>query len=104
MDEFTITVNIADRNYRIRIQRDNEEMIRNAAKMLNTSVQNYAKNYAYSDKQDLLALAALQFASEVDRLNRSIKSEESILHGRLAAIDAEIDNKLEQYRQFFDKI
>ncbi|MBN1340559.1 MAG: cell division protein ZapA, partial [Bacteroidales bacterium] len=63
MDDFTITVSIADRSYRIKIQRDKEELIRYAAKSVNTSVQKYAENYAYSDKQDLLALTALEFAS-----------------------------------------
>lgn len=65
MNEQTISVVIADRSYRLTIQGDQEAFIREAAKSINLKVKNYADQYAYRDRQDLLAMVALQLASEV---------------------------------------
>ncbi|MCB0805409.1 MAG: cell division protein ZapA [Bacteroidales bacterium] len=62
MDELTISVVIADRSYRLTVKRDEEEMTRKAAGDINKKVKNYAQNFAYNDKQDLLAMVALENA------------------------------------------
>jgi cell division protein ZapA len=64
MDELVITVNIADRPYRLTIARSEEEQIREACKLINDRIKNYAELYAFKDKQDLLAMSVLQFATE----------------------------------------
>lgn len=96
MDDFTITVSIADRSYRIKIQRDKEELIRYAAKSVNTSVQKYAENYAYSDKQDLLALTALEFASGLKGKESEFAEQEAGIAVRLKKLEDEITGKLGQ--------
>ena len=63
MEEFTISVNIADRPYRLTIKREEEEVIRKAANKINDKVKNYSANYAFNDKQDLLAMVALEEAT-----------------------------------------
>lgn len=63
MEEFTISVNIADRPYRLTIKREEEEVIRKAANKINEKVKNYSANYAFNDKQDLLAMVALEEAT-----------------------------------------
>jgi cell division protein ZapA len=63
MKEFTISVNIADRPYRLTIKREEEEVIRKAANKINDKVKNYSANYAFNDKQDLLAMVALEEAT-----------------------------------------
>ncbi len=60
MEEFTITVKIGGRSYRLKVNRDEEAGIRNAADEINKSVKAYADNIAYKDEQDLLALVALE--------------------------------------------
>lgn len=64
MDELVITVNIADRPYRLTIARNEEEQIREACKLINDRIKKYAELYAFKDKQDLLAMSVLQFATE----------------------------------------
>lgn len=59
MEEFTISVNIADRPYRLTIKREEEEVIRKAANKINDTLKNYSENYAFNDRQDLLAMVAL---------------------------------------------
>ncbi len=62
-DELPITITIAGRPYRLTIARDEEETIRKAAKHIEGQISHYAGNYRYSDKQDLLAMVALHFAT-----------------------------------------
>jgi cell division protein ZapA len=62
MDEkLSIRVNIADRYYPLKIEKEDEEKIRKAAKLINDKVFQYKTKYADKDIQDFLAMAALQF-------------------------------------------
>lgn len=90
MDEFTISVNIADRTYRIKINRENEEGLRNAVKSVNQAVKDYARNYAYTDKQDLLAMVSLEYAAEVNKLYGERNRSEKQLKEKLQDIDGKI--------------
>ena len=64
-DKLSIKVNVADRYYPLKIDRKDEEKIRNAAKMINEKVLQYRQKYADKDIQDFLAMAALQFVTKV---------------------------------------
>lgn len=61
--EFSISVIIADRPYRLKVTEDQEEKVRIAAKLINHTMKELSGVYHYRDKQDLLAMAALQVAS-----------------------------------------
>jgi cell division protein ZapA len=63
-DELGVTIQIAGRPYRLLLKRDEEESIRKAAKLVNEQINLYANTYSYNDKQDLLAMAALHFATD----------------------------------------
>lgn len=65
MSELSIKLNIAGRIYPLTIQRDEEESIRKAAKHIENSVKSFQENYAVRDKQDLLAMTALQLATQL---------------------------------------
>ena len=62
-DELPITITIAGRPYRLTINRNEEETIRKAAKHIEGQISHYAGNFKYSDKQDLLAMVVLHFAT-----------------------------------------
>jgi len=62
-DELPITITIEGRPYKLTISRNEEETIRKAAKHIEGQISHYAKNYRYNDKQDLLAMVALHFAT-----------------------------------------
>jgi cell division protein ZapA (FtsZ GTPase activity inhibitor) len=62
-DELPITITIAGRPYRLTISRNEEETIRKAAKHIEGQISHYAGNFKYSDKQDLLAMVVLHFAT-----------------------------------------
>ena len=68
MDEsLKIKVTIAGRAYPIKVRNENEEEgMRKAANKINDLVTKFEKNYSVSDKQDVLAMCALQFASHIE--------------------------------------
>jgi cell division protein ZapA len=70
-----IKVNIADRVYPLTIKREEEEMIRRAVKMINDTVKSFQEKYAVKDKQDVLAMCALQWASQLEKLKAHDKQE-----------------------------
>lgn len=63
MSEISIKVQIAGRKYPLTVQAAEEPAIRQAEKAVGESIAFFQKNYAVKDKQDLLAMAALQLAS-----------------------------------------
>jgi cell division protein ZapA (FtsZ GTPase activity inhibitor) len=64
-DKLSIRVNVAERFYPLRIERQDEERIRLAARLINEKVSQYKERYADKDVQDFLAMAALQYVIKV---------------------------------------
>jgi cell division protein ZapA (FtsZ GTPase activity inhibitor) len=60
-DKLSIRVNVADRFYPLKVEKNDEEKIRRAAKMINDKVLMYKQRYVDKDTQDFLAMSALQF-------------------------------------------
>jgi len=61
-----INIVIAGRTYPLSVNNTQEEEgMRKAAASINDLIAKYEQNYAVSDKQDVLAMCALQFASKV---------------------------------------
>lgn len=66
MDEkLKIRISIADRVYPLTVTSETqEESLREAAKKIDAMIKQYEENYAVRDKQDVLAMCALQFATQ----------------------------------------
>lgn len=63
-DKLKIKVTIGDRVYPLTIKSEGEEEgIRKAVKKINDLIKKFEENYEVRDKQDVLAMCALQFAS-----------------------------------------
>jgi cell division protein ZapA len=60
-DKLSIRVNVADRYYPLKVERENEERIRKAARLINEKVLQYKQKYSDKDVQDFLAMASLQY-------------------------------------------
>jgi cell division protein ZapA (FtsZ GTPase activity inhibitor) len=94
MEEFSITVTIADRIYRLTIERKEEEVVRKAARLINEKISEYAKSYAFKDKQDLLAMVALQFTNSLMSQETSSISENEMMTKKLIAIEGFLDEQI----------
>ena len=64
-DKLTIRININERFYPLKIDVEEEEKIRKAAKNINTLIAKYRDVFKDKDGQDLLAMVALQFGKKV---------------------------------------
>ncbi len=94
MSSLKITVNIADREYRLNIDRNKEEEIRNVLSKINESLRKYAENFEFKDKQDLLAMVVLQNAIRNDELEQEVEFQQKQLTGKLEEIDRLLTEKL----------
>ena len=93
-DKLSIKVSIAGRIYPVTIERSEEENVRKAVKAINEKVSDYEKNFDIKDRQDLLAMASLNFASKsVELEHNSHKDDKSILE-RLEKVDKLISAEL----------
>ncbi|MBG6132676.1 cell division protein ZapA [Aquimarina sp. EL_43] len=66
-DKLKIKLSIADRVYPLTINPDQEEGLRKAAKKIEAMIKQFEQSYAVRDKQDVLAMCALQFAAQVEQ-------------------------------------
>lgn len=95
MDELTITVNISERPYRLKIKREEEEIIRKAVKEIDQRIKEYSEHFAFNDKQDLLAMVLLHFASTSQKLESDILSGEDMVLTKLRQMEELITHHLD---------
>lgn len=87
-----IKVTIGDRVYPLTIRDEREEEgIRAAVKKINDLVKKFESSYEVRDKQDVLAMCALQFASqqEVKTVKENVVTEQ-------------VENKLRELSELLD--
>ncbi|KFF14958.1 cell division protein ZapA [Flavobacterium hydatis] len=96
MDEkLKIKISIADRVYPLTVELSQEEGLRSASKKIDVMIKQFEENYAVRDKQDVLAMCALQFASQVEQkqIDKAIDSDETI--ERIKRLNILLDQYLE---------
>lgn len=87
MEEFSISVIIAERPYKLTIAKNEEEIVRKAAKLINEQIKEYSKSYAFKDHQDLIAMIALQFTTQFLNLDNQIALNDKVITEKLSDID-----------------
>lgn len=85
MDERSIRVELAGRAYPLTIQRMEEEHVRAAVDEINESIDRLKAGYPLTDKQDLLAMAALEVT--VRAMNTNASKQEAGVAEALAGIE-----------------
>ena len=93
-DQLSIKVSIAGRIYPVTIERSEEENVRKAVKVINEKVTDYEKNFNIKDRQDLLAMSSLHFASQATELNHHNGKEEKGILERLEKIEKVVSAEL----------
>ena len=90
-----IKISIADRVYPLTVEPAQEEGLRSASKKIDAMIKQFEENYAVRDKQDVLAMCALQFASQVEQkqIDNAIDGEETI--ERIRRLNTLLDQYLE---------
>ncbi len=68
MEKLKVKISVADRVYPLTIDPAREEGLRKAAKSIEKMVKQLEQSYAVRDKQDVLAMCALQFAARAEQV------------------------------------
>lgn len=92
--ELGITVKILDREYKLTIKREDEEVVRKALKLIETRIEDYAKRYAFKDKQDLLSMVVLQYVINSIKLGNKQEYLDNHINQKLNDIDSILDEHL----------
>jgi cell division protein ZapA len=58
MEDLSIKIKIADREYPMKVKLTDEERVRMAGKLINEKIKSYREQFGIDDKQDLLAMVA----------------------------------------------
>ena len=95
MDEkLKIKISIADRVYPLTVELSQEEGLRSASKKIDAMIKQFEQSYAVRDKQDVLAMCALQFASQVEQNQLSGSQNNEIAITRLQNLDKKLSELL----------
>ena len=89
-----IKLNIGNRVYPLSVDTNQEEILRKAAKQINQMINEYESKYAVRDKQDSLAMCALQILSQSKTFSNDDDKEIFEIGEKLNKIKELIDSRL----------
>ncbi len=89
-----IKISIADRIYPLTINPSQEEGLRLASKRIEEMIKKFEQSYAVRDKQDVLAMCALQFAAQVEQKEIDKSSDSLGIENRLDELDKLLKEQL----------
>jgi len=90
-EKLKIKISIADRIYPLTIDPRQEEGLRKAAKSIEKLLKQFEQSYAVRDKQDVLAMCALQFASKVEQESLDNQENDILVTEKLVAMQQLLD-------------
>ena len=93
-NQLKIKLSIADRVYPLTINPEQEEGLRRASKKIDEMIKRFEKSYAVRDKQDVLAMCALQFATQVEQKQIDTIEDKQHIEEKLNAINQLLQEQL----------
>jgi len=93
-ESLKIKLSIADRVYPMTIAPHQEEGLRKAAKKIEAVIKQFERNYAVRDKQDVLAMCALQFAAKAEQHSIDSQNQLNLAEEKLADLDRFLQDNL----------
>lgn len=64
MSEVTLKIEIAGKEYPLKVTKDNANFIEEASQLIKSNLSDFEKKYSITDKKDILAMVFLQTVSE----------------------------------------
>jgi hypothetical protein len=86
------TVVIGDRSYRIKIQPEDEEVVRKTVKTINDKIVEFKTEFAGKDMQDYIAMVLVWFATE-QGANGDAELQKGNVTERLTALEKLLDEQ-----------
>ena len=93
-EKLKIKISIADRVYPLTVDPSQEEGLRSASKKIDVMIKQFEQSYAVRDKQDVLAMCALQFAAQVEQKQISNSQDNETNLKRLVNLDKKLSELL----------
>jgi cell division protein ZapA (FtsZ GTPase activity inhibitor) len=93
MAEVSLKVSIAGRTYPISVEQEEEGILNEAVAAVENNVKILQESYAVKDKQDLLAMAALQLSIKLLNNREEEKKKEQIVE-KLIKVDSMLTSYL----------
>ncbi len=93
-EKLKIKLSIANRVYPLTITPNQEEGLRKAAKNIEAMIKQFEQSYSVQDKQDVLAMCALQFASQVEQKSLDKDYADETVALKLEALNDLLDTHL----------
>lgn len=93
-EKLKIKISIADRMYPLTVDPSQEEGLRSASKKIDAMIKQFEQSYAVRDKQDVLAMCALQFAAQVEQKQISKSQDDETSLTRLQNLDKKLSELL----------
>ncbi len=91
--EIAVKVTIAERQYPLRVKQFEEEYLRKAAKLINEKMLGYSNSFSFKDRQDLLAMVCLEFATDALTANKTLHTIDSNLLDKIVEIETILKTK-----------
>lgn len=90
-----VTILIADRTYRLKIEAGDEEMVRKTAALINEKITEFKTGFAGKDMQDYVSMVLLWFATEQNHTGSDlVKWEET--GEKLSSLEKMLDRALSE--------
>lgn len=86
-EKLKIKLSVANRVYPLTIDPAQEEGLRKAARRIDAMIKQFEQSYSVRDKQDVLAMCALQFASQTEQKSIDKDNLNEEVEERLEALD-----------------
>lgn len=83
LKELSIKVNIADRYYPLKVTPEQEEIVRQAAKLINDKLKALQQEFDVKDKQDMLSMTVLELTTQLITLQSKNVIEDDGLTAQL---------------------
>jgi cell division protein ZapA len=89
-----IKLTIANRVYPLNVPLEQEEGLRTASKKIELMIKHFEDNFAVKDKQDVLAMCAIQLATQTEEENLSEAKINEEVNSRLEKINQSINDAI----------
>ena len=87
----SINLKIADREYPMQVEAQEEERLRNVAKAINEKIRDYKTEFSIQDKQDLLAMLAIDLMMSKIAVEVEMEELKNVFLTKISHINHTID-------------
>jgi cell division protein ZapA (FtsZ GTPase activity inhibitor) len=94
MGEKSVKITIAGRTYPLTVEAREESFVQDAAKRINERISQLEARFSVQDKQDLLAMTAIQFATQYLEAQSKVIDDKEGLLASLTEVDELLDAQL----------